>query len=203
MKLIKIILAIGVLGLVGCNQAQEERAIILDSECDISVEQEFHTDIIISKFQLELQNENTASNFSDIIESTLSTLEKSKENSDFLWPYSKIDSAHYETYEPFDGNMENHDLEDREIEKILRLCDKKTTALLNLVNNPNYFSYGECGTQIPEAQIKFHYGGKVVGEISFSCSHGQTSFTPENNLNKFGGLNELGNKLLHKIKPWE
>lgn len=106
-------------------------------------------------------------------------------------------------YEPFDGNMENHDLEDRGINKIISLCDKKTSALLNLMNNPNYFSYAECGTPIPEAFIKFYLQGQVIGTITFACSHGQTSLTPENSLNKFGRLNEQGNKLLDKIKPWE
>jgi len=203
MKQVIIILVIGALVLVSCNQPKEKQANIVESKCDINIEQEFLTDTIISQFELELQNENITSNFSDIINSTLSTLKKSKEDSDFLWPYSKIDSAHYAICEPFYGNMEKHDLEDMEIKKIIRLCDKKTAALIKLMNNPNYFSYGECGTPIPEAFIKLYQGGQVVGTITFACSHGQTSSTPKNNLNKFGGFNEKGNQLLDKIKPWQ
>lgn len=203
MKQIILPIVLGILGLVGCNKPYEKKADIVDSKCDINFKQEFLTDTIISQFELELQNENIVSNFLVMIDSTLSTLKKSKKDRSYLWPYSKIDSAHYVMYEPFVNNMAKNNFEEREIKKIIRLCDKKTAALLNLMNNPNYFSYGECGTAIPEALIRVFRGGQEVGTITFACNHKQTSSTPQNNLNKFGGLNEKGHQFLDKIKPWE
>ncbi len=203
MNKIAVIIAIWCLGLVSCRQPIKRQANIVVSNCDIKIEQEFLTDTIISKFKLELQNENIATNFSDIIESTISSLEKSKEDRNFLWPYYGVDSAFYEAYASFNGDMDRLNLENREIKRSTKLCKKKITAILNLMNNPNYFSYGECGTAMPEAMIKLYQGGHIIGTIAFSCSHGQTSCIPENTLYKFGGFNELGNKLLDDIRPWE
>ena len=133
----------------------------------------------------------------------MNRLERSKNNKRLLWPYSQVDSVKYFYYKPFDGVMSKHDLKDRELVKVVLLCQKKTNAMINLINNPNYFCYGECGTGIPESEMKFYYSGEVIGEIRFACNHGQISSNPYNMLNKFGGLNEKGNETLDAIQPWK
>ena len=96
----------------------------------------------------------------------------------------------------------NFELKDRQAKFATVLCSEKIQAVIDLVNDPNNFGYGECGTQISEAHILFFNKGKQVAEILFSCGHGQITCEPENILTNFGGLNEIGNKRLDEIAPW-
>lgn len=179
---------------------------IIDSKCDIEIEQTFLTDSIIQKFRLELKDENIRENFSPMIESTIKILENFKTNENAIFPYQRVDSASYydyEPYEPIDEKVFIYELKKRKPKSIIILCGKKTKAIIHLFNNPNYFMYAECGTAIPEAEIKLFNSGRVIGRIEFACDRRQTSCEPFNKLNKFGGLNEVGYRLLDEIAPWE
>lgn len=185
-----------------CSHQINENVEHTESVCDEIPNTEFETDSIIHQLQQELLD-STYNLFSEMIESSVSILEESKFNENMRWPYNEVDSAFYEMYEPFDGNMEELDLTDRVLKKRIKLCEAKTKAILDLMNNPVLFSYGECGTAIPEACINFYSQGKIVGTITLACNHSQTSCTPKNYLNRFEAFNSEGDMLLDKIKPWE
>lgn len=95
------------------------------------------------------------------------------------------------------------ELKDRKPKFATVLCKEKIAAIINWINDPNNFAYGECGTPVPEAHILFFNKGKKTGEIIFACGHGQISCNPENILINFGGINEMGNKKLDEIAPWK
>lgn len=174
-----------------------------ESSCDIRVEQTFLTDSIINELKMELFDPEIMKNFSALIDLSLISLESSKLDSHILFPYQDIDSVIYSTYEPYNESDMNIELKSRKRKARTKLCEKKIKAIINMFNNPNYFMYGECGTPIPEADLEFYHLNKRIARIEFACDLRQTICEPYNKLNKFGGLNKKGLKILHEIAPWK
>ena len=186
-----------------CQQSLINKKTI-DSECDISnIDLTFYVDSIIKEYNLDSECKDIRKLFSREIDSAINRLKKSKYLDNQLWPYSKIDSAKYLLYKPFDDNFKKLDFKDRDITKVIRLCDDQIYGIVNFFNNPNYFSYGECGTQIPESEILFYNKGKIVARIELSCCEGQSSCEPYNFMCKFGAINEKGIRQIKRINYWK
>ncbi len=171
---------------------------IRKSDCNYVDSSVYNIDKIIQEQKEELKDENIRNNFKTLIDQKIDFLNNAKNNTKALFPYSNVDSVVYIGYEQNDG-LTLH----RKQKFVTVFCKEKVIALVNLINNPNNFGYGECGTQITEAEILFFYEGKKTSEIIFSCGHGQIICKPENILTNFGGLNESGNRILDEIAPWK
>lgn len=201
------LLPILTLGLLIACQTKKIDNVITDikkSECYISNQPAFNIDTIIYLQSIELKNNNIQSNLHELVKQKIDLLNNARNNKKILFPNTAVDSALYISYESYDNNKLNFDLNTRNPKFATILCKHKRNAMIDLVNNPGNFNYGECGTQIPEAQILFFNKGKQVAAIVFSCGHGQITCQPFNILTNFGGLNEkTGNPRLDEIAPWK
>jgi len=192
--------------LIACQAKKIDKGTtdIKKSECNISNQAAFNIDTIIYLQSIELKNKNIKANLHELVKQKIDLLKNARNNRKFLFPNTAVDSALYIGYESYDNKRLNFDLETRNPMFATILCKRKREAMINLVNNPGNFSYGECGTQIPEAQILFFNKGKKVASIVFSCGHAQITCQPFNMLTNFGGLNEkTGILRLDEIAPWK
>jgi hypothetical protein len=198
------ILTILILTSCQTNNVKQEQKLtdIQKSDCHLTNSKTYNIDKIIQGQKEELENENIKENFNTLLDQKIQFLNLRRELGKNLFPYSKVDSVVYVAYHQYDDKKMNFELNDRQPKFATILCSEKIKAVIDLVNDPNNFGYGECGTQISEAHILFFNKGKQVAEILFACSHGQIKCEPENILTNFGGLNEIGNKRLDEIAPW-
>jgi hypothetical protein len=191
-----------VLILASCQTNEQKLTDIEKSDCRLSNRETYNIDDIIQGQKVELENDNIRENFKSLLDQKIQFLNLRRELGDKFFPYSKVDSVIYIAYHPYDDNKMNFELKDRQPKFATILCSEKIQALIDLVNDPNNFGYGECGTQIPEAHILFFNKENQVAKIIFACGHGQINCEPENILTNFGILNEIGNKRLDEIAPW-
>lgn len=199
LKCINVLLCIC---LLSCKRNRISK-LTVNSEYSIDVEQEFYADSIIMKLKQDLKNESICKYFSHEIDTIVYSLNKSKFNSNVLWPYTKIDSLKYVLFKSREPEFIMCLPKKREILKVIKLHETKVKAILNIFNNPNYFGYGECGTQFTESELLFYSNDTIKGRIVFSCNEGQANCTPHNIFYKFGAFNEKGYQIKNSIRYWE
>ena len=122
-------------------------------------------------------------------------------NPDSLFPYVDFDSVcyiQYGTEKRFEPAHWNKIYMDYILGKS-KLASGKIDTILNIVRNPLYFKWGECGTPFIESSIVFYKEGNEVAEIKSACSGGQLFFKPDNILARWGILNETGYELFYKV----
>lgn len=205
MKL-KYIVICPVLSLVfSCSQhIPQEDVEYRASNCDSLPELTFNTDTIIKSLMGQLLDSVTKTYSLSDIDSMIRILDSAREDKDLLFPHQKADSALYIFYEPYDSiSDKSMVLEKRKRKWAVKLCDQKLQLITSWINNPMYFDWGKCETQIPEAKIEFYSHGLPFASILFSCSHDQVGTKPWSYLIRGGGLNEMGRLMLDSIKPWK
>ncbi len=157
---------------------------------------------IIDSLMVELNDSSTIlTKTENEIQSMIDLMKLSSEKEESLFPYQKFDSVIYSVYE----NQHKIKPQDRDKRKVIKskLIEKnRANELLELINNPLNFQWGECGTPVTEAKLEFWSNGKVIATVEFACSHGQLFCKPENLMIRWGVLNERGNKLLDNIELW-
>jgi hypothetical protein len=191
--------------LISCQpnfKPRQEIADIKPSDCKITGNHTYDIETIIQGQTEELENDSIIENFKTLIDQKIDFLKRAGNKIKPLFPYSKFDSAIYIAYDQYDNKKMNYTLKERHPKFATVLCSEKARKIIDLVNDPGNFGYGECGTQIPEAHILFFSGDKQVAEILFSCGHGRITCEPENILTNFGGLSGIGNNRLDEIAPW-
>ncbi len=175
------------------------------SDCELKGKYEFNIDSVIVKQRRELiEQEGIGEHFGAIVQDKIDLLQKAKQDKRLLFPFTEVDSAVYLGYEVVEKASSDFRPDKRTPKITIVLCKDKIDAIIDLVNDPNNFGYGECGTQMHKAQIKFYKSGKEAARVIFSCGHGQIRCEPESILTNFGALNEnTGYIRLDQIAPWE
>ena len=173
---------------------------IRKSDCEIAITYDFNIDSIIAKQKQELANENINEIWSEFVQEKIDLLTKARQDRNLLFPFSDIDSAVFIDYE---NHFPNTSLEMKKIKYTVILCKEKIDAMIDLVNDPNNFCYGDLGTQYYDAEIVFYKSGKKKATIRFDKHPEQMQFEPYNPLANSGLLNEASCNKLYEIAPWK
>lgn len=93
--------------------------------------------------------------------------------------------------------------EERYTSKGYVLAVEDINELLEIINNPTYFSFSECGTAITQYEIQFLNGDSIVEKLRIDCGDRQlTTNSKEKDMNwqrmKYGAL--VNEKSIERLK---
>lgn len=167
--------------------------LIFTTSFSISQQNNTQTDSIIDILQFELKDTTKNKLTIDNLENIITFLS----DSDSLFPYATFDSVYHYKY------ASNKQFSPSEWKKVYkqhnyyakRLTLAQVNELLNIINSPLNFKWGECGTPYIEGEIVFFSNSKTIAKISYACESGQTYLSPSNILIKQGNFNLNGIKL--------
>lgn len=157
-----------------------------ESNCDTIP---FNKDTILERFWKE-EGQRTDST-PNLILKMAAMVEKNINDPVKLYPFSRVDSV--VVFYPYFTNKKI------ELKRYKRLDNDNVLNLLHLLNNPLYYSWGECGTPVEEFRFIFYSKKNVVGSTIISCDGNFVECEPENILIKSGGLNERGRNVIRCI----
>lgn len=204
MKMLRpVITAVFLYLIAGCTAADDESKLIwVKSNCDSVPIIDFQAEEILEELEVRYQDSVLSTFWSTEYKKQLAVLNKFKKDSFGLFPYQQVDSALFYFFEPIQKEDGAIPLSKREMKDVSVLCLEKVDALLNVINNPMNFGFGECGTNIPHSKVELFNRGEIIGEIVFGCNYSMISTNPKSPM-VTGGLTERGDSLLTLIKLWD
>jgi hypothetical protein len=198
-RVIKItVLTLFAVAFVSCKH--KNKIDVRMSDCEIKITDKFNIDSIIVKQKQELADENINEYWGEFVQEKIELLAKTKQNRNLLFPFSDVDSAVFIDYE---NHFPNQRLEMKKPKYAVILCKEKIEAMIDLVNDPNNFTYGDLGTQYYDAEIIFYKSGKKKATITFDKHPEQMKFKPYNSLANSGLLKSEYSTKLFDIAPWK
>ncbi len=112
------------------------------------------------------------------IQKLITQISKDKNNPKTLFPCVSFDNVIAQDILNSDSGIKLGELKQLNI--------SQTKKLLNIVNNPLNYNWGECGTWTPTSKFSFYYRDKIVQTLNIGCS---CQFKSNYRKMKFGTLN--------------
>lgn len=152
----------------------------------------YNQDSIILLLRAELENPDSTKILPISTNHMIDIVEQSKSDKSVLFPYLEIDSIVLYYADAFrKGEIDKNKC------KILNKEEKN--SLFELLNNPLYFQWGECGTAILDHRFIFYSNRRKKATVDVSCESNMVKCSPANPLTRDGGLNDIGKMKLHSI----